>query len=91
MSLACLLVVGYGIYATIRVRQLEARLARQELARATTSATPGVTYALTESFRQHFGERGVAIVEAAFIRGVTDPEEILRDLRRDYGIRYEVR
>ena len=91
LCLASLLAVVYCTYVTVRIRQLEARLQHELSARHAEAAPLHLTCAFDDSFRQHFGERGVAIVEAAVIRGVTDPDEILRDLRQEYAVRYDVR
>jgi hypothetical protein len=80
LMLALLVLAGYSVFTTMRVHQLEARLSRVELAQRTS--TP-FTYAFDDSFRQHFGQQGVDAVDRAMRRGVTDPDQILRDTTRE--------
>lgn len=80
LTLALLVLAGYSVFTTMRVRQLEARLTRVERAQRTT--TP-FTYAFDDSFMQHFGQQGVDAVVRAMRRGATDPDQILRDAARE--------
>ncbi len=80
LTLALLVLAGYSVFTTMRVRQLEARLTTVELAQRTT--TP-FTYAFDDSFMQHFGQQGVDAVDRAMRRGATDPDQILRDAARE--------
>ena len=78
--LALLVLAGYSIFTTMRVRQLEARLSKVE--RAQRTSTP-LTYAFDESFMQYFGQQGVDVVEKVLRGSATDPDHIPRDLRRE--------
>ena len=64
----------------MRVRQLEARLARVELAQRTSAPH---TYAFDDSFMQHFGQQGVEAVDRVMRRGVTDIDQLNRDVARE--------
>jgi hypothetical protein len=89
LASALFLLAGYGILTTMRVRELETRLHRLELAQRTA---PPIRYAFDESFLRYFGQEGIAAVERAVSRGVSDPSEILRELRQEQpGLRYEVK
>ena len=59
---ALLLLGAYSIYTTVRVQQLETRLRREQMKPPSTSQ---ITYAFDDSFREYFGEQGVAAVEQA--------------------------
>ena len=88
LSIGCVLAVGYGVYTTARIRQLDARLRRPQA----VQPAPSRTYAFDDSFKQHFGQRGVTIVEGVLSRGVIDPDQIHRELSRPQtGLRYEVK
>ena len=70
---ALLLLGAYSIYTTVRVQQLEARLRQEPIKPPSTSqityafdpSTSQITYAFDDSFREYFGEKGVAAVEQA--------------------------
>jgi len=74
VCLAWLLVAGYGIYTTVRIRQLEARLRH---------SPPQLSYAFDDSFMRYFGQRGVEAVDGAVGRGVTDPDQLMREVTRE--------
>ena len=75
---AWLAVVGYGIYATIHIRQLEARL-RQ--------APAQLAYSFDSSFMHYFGQPGVDAVDRAVRRGVTDPDQLAREVTHDLKLK----
>jgi len=64
-------VLAYGIYATVRIRHLEATL-------LSTPRPP--SYAFDDSFMHSFGQPGVDAVNRAIGRGVTDPEHVAREV-----------
>jgi hypothetical protein len=74
LGLAGLLVVGYCISTTVRIRQLEARLQK---------APQQLTYAFDDSFLRYFGQRGVDAVNGAVKRGVADPDELVREVTQE--------
>ena len=77
LTVALLVLAGYSVFTTMRVRQLEARLSRVELAQRTSAP---LSYAFDDSFRQHFGQQGVDAVDRAMRRGNTDLDQVLRDV-----------
>ena len=85
---ALVLLSAYSVYTTVRIQRLESRL-RQK--RAEQAAVSQITYAFDDSFRQYFGEAGIAAVERALTRGVTDPQDTLRNLRHEDKLRLEIR
>jgi hypothetical protein len=80
LTLALLVLAGYSVFTTMRVRQLEARLSRVELAQRTSAP---FTYAFDDSFMQHFGQQGVEAVDRVMKRGVTDIDQLTRDMARE--------
>lgn len=84
LTLALLVLAGYFVFTTMRVRQLEARLSEVELAQR---AGAPFTYAFDDSFMQHFGQQGVDAVDRAMRRGATDPDQILRDAASELKLR----
>ena len=80
LTLALLVLAGYSVFTTMRVRQLEARLSRVELVQRTSAP---FTYAFDDSFRQYFGQQGVDAVDRAVRRGVIDPDQIAREVTLD--------
>jgi hypothetical protein len=72
-------VLGYAIYTTVHIRQLEAQLreARLRLAPAQLACS------FDSSFMHYFGQPGVDAVDRAVRRGVTDPEQLAHEVRRD--------
>jgi hypothetical protein len=74
LCLAWLLVAGYCVYTTVRIRQLEARL-RHPPAQ--------LSYAFDDSFMRYFGQPGVDAVDGAVRRGVTDPDQLAREVTRE--------
>jgi len=83
LGLAGLLVVGYCIYTTVRIRQLEARLQEARLQKAPTQ----LSYAFDDSFLHYFRQRGVDAVNRAVKRGVTDPDELVREVTQELKLR----
>ena len=80
LTLALLVLAGYSVVTTIRVHQLEARLSRVELVQHTRAP---FTYAFDDSFTQRFGQQGVDAVDRVMRRGVTDPDQLVRDAARE--------
>jgi hypothetical protein len=80
LTLVLLVLAAYSVFTTMRVRQLEARLSRVELAQRTSAP---FTYAFDDSFIQYFGQQGVEAVDRAMRRGATDPGQLLRDAARE--------
>lgn len=75
---AWLAVLGYGIYTTDRIRQLEET--QRQLEGKLRQPTPQLTHAFDASFIQHFGQPGVDAVDRVLSRGVTDPEQLAREV-----------
>ena len=71
LGAAWLAVVAYGIYATVHIRHLETRLRH---------ASPQLSYAFDDSFMRYFGQPGVDAVDRAVRRGVTDPDQFVREV-----------
>lgn len=88
MGLGFGLLIALNLYTTFRFSQLEARLHREPVTHFPIS---GITYGFDDSFRKHFGQDGVATVERALRRGVTDPEDISRELMRGERLRFDIR
>jgi len=80
LTLALLVLAGYSVFTTMRVRQLEARLSRVELAQR---ASAPLRYAFDDSFMRYFGQQGVEAVDRAMRRGAADPDELFRDVSRE--------
>ena len=80
LTVALLVLAGYSAFTTMRVRRLEARLSRVELAQR--ASTP-ITYSFDDSFRQYFGPQGVDAVDRAIKRGITNPDQILSEVTRE--------
>ena len=78
---AWLAVLGYGIYTTVHIRQLEAQLREARLRQAQAPAQ--LAYSFDSSFMQYFGQPGVDAVDKAVRRGVTDPDQLVQEMRRD--------
>ncbi len=78
-SLAWLLVAGYCIYTSVRIRQLEARLKKAPL----QLALPQLSYSFDDSFLRYFGQRGVDAVDRTVRRGVTDPDPLVREVTQE--------
>jgi hypothetical protein len=74
LGAAWLAVVAYGIYATARIRHLEARLRH---------APSQLSYAFDHSFMRYFGQRGVDVADRAVSRGVTDPDQLAREVSHE--------
>ena len=90
LGVAWLAVFGYGIHTTIRIRQLEAQVAeaRLQAARARLpEAHAQLAYSFDSSFMQYFGQAGVDAVDRAVRRGVTDPDELLREVTHDLKLK----
>jgi hypothetical protein len=83
LTLALLVLAGYCVFTTMRVRQLEARLARVELAQRDSAP---LTYAFDDSFMQHFGQRGVEAMDRVMRRGITNPHQLSGDAARELGL-----
>ena len=83
LMVALLVLAGYAVFTTMRVRQLEAHLSRVELAQRTSAS---FTYAFDDSFRQHFGQQGVEAVDRAMRHGVTDPDQLFRDAAHELNL-----
>lgn len=81
LLLAMVVLAGYSVSTTLRVRQLEARLSRVEQAQRASTAPATPIYAFDDSFRQYFGQSGMEAAERAIRRGVTDPEQIEQIVR----------
>jgi hypothetical protein len=81
---ALLLLGAYSIYTTVRIQQLETRLHREQIGRSSTSQ---VTYAFDNSFRDYFGEKGVAEVERA-LEILRNPEMERAPQIEDIGSNY---
>ncbi|MEO8429170.1 MAG: hypothetical protein ABI651_18930 [Verrucomicrobiota bacterium] len=73
---ALLLLVSYSIYTTVRIKRLETHLYREQLGRPDirfglhpqlthSGDTLHIAYAVDDSFRQYFGQKGVDEVERA--------------------------
>ena len=98
-----MLLAGYSTYTTLRIQQLQTELHRAQTLQTAQSAIEygfdpqgtGLTYAFDDSFRQYFGERGIAEVEQALriLRGprtdrrVSSGGEVLEVLGD--GLRYD--
>jgi hypothetical protein len=80
LTVALLVLAGYSVFTTMRVRQLEGRLSRVE---AGQRARAPLTYAFDDSFMRHFGQQGVEAVDRAMRRGAADPDQILRDVSHE--------
>ena len=79
LILALLVSAGYSLFTTMRLRRLEARLSSVEVAQRTTKP---VTYAFDDSFMRYFGQPGVDAVNSAVSLGITDPDQIAREVTR---------
>jgi len=84
LALVLLVLAGYTLFTTKRVRHLEARLTRLEL--ALRPAAP-LAYAFDDSFMQYFGQQGVDAVNRALRSGATAPDEIVREAARELKLR----
>jgi hypothetical protein len=80
LTFVLLLLAGYSVFTTMRVRQLEAQLSRVELGQRINAR---LTYAFDDSFKQRFGQQGVEAVGRAMRRGASDPDQILRDAAQE--------
>jgi hypothetical protein len=90
LFLACLFVAGFSLYATSFIWKLESPLPDAPLVRSAASAPRQLTHGFDDSFREHFGQRGIDIVESAFIRGITEPDKILTELKEP-RFRYDLK
>jgi hypothetical protein len=79
--LACLLVFGCVFRSSIDQSLSEGRFPRQPAA----EGTPEVTFGFDDSFRLHFGQRGVDIVNGAIPR---DLDERLRLIQQQHRLQY---
>ena len=80
LTVALLVLAGYSVFTTMRVRQLEARLSRVELAQRTGAQ---LNYAFDDSFMKHFGQQGVQAVDRVMKRGTPDLDQLSGDVARE--------
>jgi len=80
VTLTLLVLASHSVFTTLRVHELEARLAKVEFGQRTSAP---FTYTFDDSFMQHFGQQGVDAVNRAMRRGAADPDQILRDASRE--------
>jgi len=84
LGAAWLAVVGYGVLATIHIRQLKSQLREARLQTTRLPEPPAqIAYSFDSSFIQYFGQAGIDAVERAIRRGVTDPDELTREVTHD--------